>query len=259
MQRSNIGWTDYTWNPVTGCSKVSPGCKNCWAERFSHRQGWTENDWTGANSPLVVEVHEERLNDPREYTFPDGPGRVAVALMGDLFHEEVPSDFIHSVMRVVSYHPHLEFQLLTKRPERAANLGFRWPDNAIIGTTVEREEYADRIDALRDVDARQWVSFEPLIGLVGDVNLQGIDWVVVGGESAPVDERREMEHRWAEDILDQARYADVPFYFKQDSGPHAESSEVLTVHDDGVPKQVRIKEFPPVPDMVREARGDSGD
>lgn len=257
MQQSNIGWTDYTWNPVTGCSKVSEGCKNCWAERFSHRQGWTDDPWTEENARSVVTTHQSRLDEPQEYHFPDGPGRIAVALMGDLFHPQVPNDFIRDVLRVVAYMPEHEFQFLTKRPERVVELPINWPDNAIVGTTVECEDRVDRIDQLREVDARRWISFEPLIGPVGDIDLTGIDWVVVGGESGPKDERRELNHEWAESVLKQARAAEIPFYFKQDSGRFAEQSEYLTVTetDTGLPAQKKIREHPRLPESVRMARG----
>jgi len=270
MQSTNISWCDYTWNPVTGCSHAGPECWNCWAAAFTKRQAARDDapeymstkDWTQENAEEVVDVHPDRLDEPFDFGYSKGAGRVFVVSMGDLFHREVPTAFIRQVVAVARQLPEHEFIFLTKRPERAAELDVAWPDNALVGTSVGSGpggEYPDtthRIEMLRDVDARTWVSFEPLIEPVGEVALDHIDWAVVGGESASDEDRRDMEHAWAREILQQCREHDVPFHFKQSSASTNESGTLLSVknEDYGVFEQREIREFPPVPDVTQEAR-----
>ncbi len=274
MQTTNISWCDYSWNPVTGCSHAGPECWNCWAEGFMHRQAnctdapdyMTTDEWTQENAGKVVTTHEDRLDEPFDYAFPNGPGRIFTVSMGDLFHREVPDAFIRRVMAVARQFPEHEFAFLTKRPHRAGELEVDWPENAIVGTSVGSGpggDYPDtthRIDQLRDVDARRWVSFEPLIEPIGDVDLTGINWAVVGGENASDSGRREMDHAWAREILDQCREQGVAFHFKQSSAATNESGTRLTVErqygGETIYQQKKIREFPDTPDVVKQARNE---
>lgn len=261
MQPSDISWTTYTWNPVTGCSKIGPECTNCWAEAFSHRQGRTSEPWTHEHADANVTVHEDRLDEPRTYGYPDGDGFVFVVSMGDLFHRKVGVEFIERVLEVARDCPRQVFQFLTKRPDRAAELRLDWPENAWVGTSVGSGPGGDypntthRIEQLRDVDAHtRWVSFEPLVEPIGTVALDHIDWMVVGGETGPADVRREMEHAWARELLTQARQHDVAYWFKQSSGRYPETNPYLTVPRGGVDVQVELHEYPEVPEITERAR-----
>ncbi|QIO25480.1 DUF5131 family protein [Haloarcula sp. JP-L23] len=279
MQESNISWTDYTWNPVTGCSRAGPECYDsetdtlvCYAERYTREKQAAREDapeyvsdapWTQANAAEVVTTHEGRLDAPFEYHFPAGPGRVFVCSMSDLFHEQVPTAFIRQVIAVARQCPEHVWILLTKRPSRAAGLDIDWPANVWLGTSVGSGPggtYPDtthRIDELRSADAATlWVSFEPLIEPIGDVDLSGFDWAVVGGESRASEYRREMEHAWARDLLTQCREQGVRFHFKQSSAPRPGMKERLTVENEdyGVFEQRKIREYPPVPDVTERAR-----
>lgn len=263
MQTTNISWAVYTWNPPTGCSHAGPECWNCYAETFSRRQGRTDKPWTPANASENVTIHEDRLEDPFDYHWPEGPGRVFVGSMTDLFHSEIPEEFIRQVIAVTRQFPEHIWIMLTKRPERAASIDVDWPPNVWLGTSVGTGpggEYPDtthRIDALREADVEtRWASFEPLIEPVGEVDLTAFDWVVVGGESAPAEDRREMDHAWAAEILAQARRDDAAFYFKQSSGRYPKTGTRLTVKNEnhGVYEQRKIQEFPELPDVTVKAR-----
>jgi protein gp37 len=270
MQTTNISWCDYSWNPVTGCSRAGPECYNsktdtmvCYAEKFSRRQGRTESAWTVENAAANVTMHPDRLEDPDAYSFPDGPGRVFVGSMTDMFHSEVAPGFVQRVLDRCREHPRHLWIFLTKRPQNAADWRLDWPANCIVGTSVgsgpggEYPATTHRIEQLRDVDAaHRWVSFEPLIEEIGDVALDHIEWAVVGGESGSAEDRREMEHEWARDLLRQCREQDVAFYFKQSSGARPETGTRLTVENEefGVYEQKRIREFPELPAVVRDAR-----
>ncbi|WP_265109197.1 phage Gp37/Gp68 family protein [Halosolutus halophilus] len=266
MQTTNISWADYTWNPVTGCSHAGPECWNCYAESFSLRQGRTESEWTQENASENVTMHRVRLEEDLDgYTFPEGPGRVFVGSMTDMFHREVDPEFVQEVLDRVREHPQHVWIFLTKRPHHASEWRLGWPENVWLGTSVgsgpggKFPSTTHRIEQLRDVDvATKWVSFEPLIEPIGEVALDHIDWAVVGGESGAADDRREMDHAWAREILEQCREQDVAFYFKQSSGPRPEIGTRLTVKNDdwGVYEQRRIREFPPLPDVTKRARGD---
>ena len=254
MQKSNIAWTDETWNPVHGCSKVSAGCENCYAERISRQYNHTEHDWTNEHARENVTTREDKLEEPYKL---DEPSRVFVNSMSDLFHSVVPDEFIHEVFRTMRNCPEHVFQILTKRPGRAAHIELEWPENVWIGTSVEDGRVVERIDMLRKVDAyTRFISFEPLIGPVGEVDLSGIHWAIVGGESGPDAVRREMDHEWARDLYRQCQEQDVAYFFKQSSGRRPETGTRLTVENPefGVYEQREIKEMPELPEITEEAR-----
>lgn len=263
MQTTNISWADYSWNPVTGCSHAGPECWNCYAETFSLRQGRTEKEWTVENAAENVTMHPDRVSEPDTYHYPLGPGRVFVGSMTDMFHSEVDPGYVQRVLDKCREHPECLWIFLTKRPHNAADWRLDWPENTLCGTSVgsgpggRYPNTTHRIEQLRDIDAPQlWVSFEPLIEPIGDVALDHIDWAVIGGESGPDDDRRDMEHEWARDLLRQCREQDVAYFFKQSSGLRPESGARLTVENEefGVYEQRRIREFPDLPETVLEAR-----
>jgi protein gp37 len=256
MQESNIAWTDRTWNPTHGCSKVSAGCENCYAERISRQYGHTEHEWTNEHAAENVSERPDKLEEP--YAI-DEPARVFVNSMSDLFHSEISADYIREVFAVMRNCPHVIFQILTKRPGRAAHMALDWPPNVWMGTSVEDSRVADRIELLRPCDAETlFISFEPLIGPVGDVDLSGIDWAIVGGESGPDADRREMEHAWARDIRRQCERNDVAFFFKQSSARQPERGTQLTVEKEiggtTVFVQETVREMPEAHPAVERAR-----
>lgn len=206
---STIEWTEMTWNPVTGCTKLSQGCKHCYAERLAQRF-WGDRPFTD------VQVHEDRLDQPRRWR---KPRTIFVNSMSDLFHEAVPVEFIARVFEVMQDSPQHTFQVLTKRAARLAELAptLPWPENVWMGVSVEDARVVERIDLLRNVPAAiRFLSLEPLIGPLGRLQLGGIDWVIVGGESGPG--ARPMEAKWVEATLRQCRTAGVAFFFKQWGG-----------------------------------------
>ena len=213
-QGTAIEWTDTTWNPVTGCSKTSPGCANCYAERLSMRL-------QAMGSPhyrrgFEVAWHEDALEAPLHWR---KPRRVFVNSMSDLFHEDVPFEFIERVFDVMLRAEQHQFQILTKRSRLLSRYAPRliWPPNVWMGVSVESEAYAHRIDHLRSVGAViRFVSLEPLLGPVLNLDLSRIDWVIVGGESGPG--ARPMKGEWVLDIRDQCIATGVPFFFKQWGG-----------------------------------------
>ena len=213
---SDIEWTDSTWNPVTGCTKVSPGCKHCYAERLSYRLQAMGNP--SYRNGFELTTHERMLEVPLKWK---QPHRIFVNSMSDLFHEKVPRDFIQSVfdvMRLASWHT---FQVLTKRSGRLRDLSeeIDWPDNVWMGVSVENQDYTFRIGDLARTDAHvKFLSLEPLLGPLQLVDLSGIDWVIVGGESGPG--ARPMEEEWVLDIRDQCVASGVAFFFKQWGGVH---------------------------------------
>jgi protein gp37 len=207
-EKSTIEWTNATWNPVTGCTKVSPGCQHCYAETFAER-------WRGLPSHPYAQGFDmrlwpERLDLPLSWR---KPTTIFVNSMSDLFHEKVPVPFIRKVflaMERASWHT---FQILTKRSERLAELAPRrnWSPNVWMGVSIESESYLWRADNLRNVpSAVKCLSLEPLLGPLGNINLTDIDWVIVGGESGPG--ARRMEPAWATDIRDQCLAAGVSFF-----------------------------------------------
>ncbi|MFB6211576.1 MAG: DUF5131 family protein [Halobacteriales archaeon] len=248
MNETDISWADYTWNPVHGCHKVSPGCRNCYAETISRRFEHTTQPWTAEHADENVQLKEHKLDAPLA---DHEPGRVFVNSMSDLFHEEVPDSYITRVMEVIASVPEDVFIILTKRPERAAR--WEWyPENVWLGTSVESGDYTDRITAIAQSEAStKWVSFEPLIDSVGNVTdvLRVIDWVVVGGESGP--DHREMKHEWAREILWQARATETAFFFKQSAAQYPERGRELELVTG---EKRRIEQYPPLPDRTIDAR-----
>lgn len=212
--RSSIEWTQTTWNPVTGCTKVSPGCKNCYAERMARRlHSMGQRNYRNG---FCVSMHRRMLDLPLSLKKPQ---MIFVNSMSDLFHPKVPLRFIQQVLSVMNEASRHTFQILTKRSERLLGLDpdLQWGTNIWMGVSVENGDYTSRIDHLRRTHARvKFISFEPLLGQVGHPSLDGIDWVIAGGESGPF--ARPMEEEWVIDIRDQCRDADVPFFFKQWGG-----------------------------------------
>ena len=211
---SKIEWTDATWNPVTGCNKISPGCKFCYAERMAKRLKAT--GISKYRNGFAVTTHDDALDIPLRWR---KPRTIFVNSMSDLFHDEVSDGFVHDVFSVMEQAHWHRYQVLTKRPERAACLSAElpWPRQIWLGVSVESDRYLDRIDLLRECGAvTKFLSLEPLLGPLPDLNLDGIDWVIVGGESGPG--ARPMEAEWARDIQKQCADANVPFYFKQWGG-----------------------------------------
>lgn len=254
MQESAIAWTEQTWNPTHGCSKVSAGCDNCYAERISRQYGHTGHEWTNEHAAENVTERPGKLEEPYKL---DEPKRIFVNSMSDLFHSAISDEFIQDVFAVMRNCPHHIFQVLTKRPGRAAHMTVDWPPNVWLGTSVEDRRVVNRIELLADAQAETlFVSFEPLIGPVGDVDLSAIDWAIVGGESGPDDVRREMDHSWARDIYRQCRNQGVAFFFKQSSARQPERGTMLTVEneDHGVYEQREIQEMPKLHPAVTRAR-----
>ena len=204
-----IEWTEMTWNPVTGCTKLSQGCKHCYAETLAKRF-WGDRPFTD------VQLHEDRLDQPLRWR---KPRTVFVNSMSDLFHEAVPEQFIGRVFDVMAECPQHTFQILTKRADRLATIApsLVWPDNVWMGVSVEDARVMHRIDLLRNVPAAvRFLSLEPLISPLNRLELGGIDWVIVGGESGPG--ARPMRQEWVDSIFRQCRAANVAFFFKQWGG-----------------------------------------
>lgn len=217
-QATQIEWTDATWNPVTGCTKITTGCDNCYAERFSERfRGVPDHPFENG---FDLQLRPHRLQQPLSWR---QPRRIFVNSMSDLFHKEVPRDFIDSVfdtMEAANWHT---YQVLTKRSSLLNRyLRHRYgtglaPPHIWLGVSVEDEQNIVRLNHLRTAQAStKFVSFEPLLGSVGKVDLTGFHWVIVGGESGP--RARPMEEAWALEIRDMCRAAKVAFFFKQWGG-----------------------------------------
>jgi protein gp37 len=217
--KSAIEWTDATWNPVTGCTKVSPGCKHCYAERLARRLQAMGN--ARYRNGFAVTLHPDQIDLPLRWR---EPRRIFVNSMSDLFHEAVPEAFIARVFDVMVRARWHVFQVLTKRAERLAALSPRlpWPDNVWQGVSVESTRYTSRIALLQTVPATvRFLSVEPLLGPIPVLPLDGIHWVIVGGESGP--RHRPVDPTWVREIRDQCLGTRVPFFFKQWGGPTAKS------------------------------------
>jgi len=214
MAQSSIEWTEMTWNPTTGCSKISAGCKFCYAEIMSRRlQGMGIEKYKDG---FAVRIHSDALRIP--YTWKTSK-IVFVNSMSDLFHENIPLEFIQRVFDVMNDNPQHVFQILTKRAERLLKLHseLKWTHNIWMGVSVENDKVKHRIDLLGRTKAKvKFLSCEPLIGPLYDMNLKKIDWVIVGGESGH--RPRPMETDWVLDIQGQCKKADVAFFFKQWGG-----------------------------------------
>lgn len=211
---STIEWTDTTWNPLTGCTKISPGCKHCYAERMARRlKAMGQANYANG---FKLTLHEDMLDQPLSWR---KPRTVFVNSMSDLFHRDVPTEFIQRVFAVMRRASQHRFQVLTKRSKRVADLSgeIDWPENVWMGVSVENADYTFRIDHLRQTGAAvKFLSVEPLLGPLPELNLNGIDWVIVGGESGPG--ARQMASEWVTDIRNQCVAAEVPFFFKQWGG-----------------------------------------
>lgn len=213
-QKSSIEWTGSTWNPVTGCTKISPGCKNCYAERMTKRL--TAMGQPNYRNGFKLTTHDHVINLPKTWKKPQ---TIFVNSMSDLFHEDVPYDFILKVFESMQEaHWHV-FQVLTKRSKRLTELSIDlpWPKNIWMGVSVENNDFKFRIDHLGTIPSYiKFLSCEPLIGPITKMYLDGIDWVIVGGESGP--KSRPMEVEWVTDIRDQCLISETPFFFKQWGG-----------------------------------------
>lgn len=222
MSKTKIQWTERTWNPVTGCSKVSEGCRNCYAETMAKRlQGMGQQRYANAFS---LTIHPDALDEPKQVK---KPSMFFVCSMADLFHKDVPFDFVDKVMETIEACPRHTFQILTKRPERMVEYFIRrakrlhrlfdLPDNVWVGVTVESEREIPRISVLRRLlthsENIKFISCEPLLGDLGMLNLAAIDLVIVGGESGP--QARPMQKQWVLNIMRQCEEQCVNFFFKQ--------------------------------------------
>ncbi len=213
-EKSKIEWTESTWNPVTGCSKVSPGCKHCYAERMAKRlQAMGNQTYTDG---FELTLHLQMIEQPIRWK---KPRTIFVNSMSDLFHKDVPLNYIQRIFNVMHRANWHTFQILTKRSERLLELGsdLNWPPNVWMGVSIETADYLWRADHLRKVPAAvRFLSLEPLLGPLKNLDLSGIHWVIVGGESGQ--SARPMNPTWATDIHDQCIRSKVPFFFKQWGG-----------------------------------------
>ncbi len=211
---SHIEWTDATWNPVTGCTKVSPGCKHCYAERLSHRLRLMGQ--ANYRNGFKLTLQPQMLDLPLRWKTPK---RIFVNSMSDLFHKDVPTDYIKRVFDAMKRAHWHQYQVLTKRSERVLELSneLEWSPQIWMGVSVENDKYKHRIDDLRQTGAHvKFLSLEPLLGSLGKLNLCGIDWAIVGGESGPG--ARLLNAEWVTEIRDQCLRSGVAFFFKQWGG-----------------------------------------
>jgi len=237
--RSNIEWTEMTWNPVTGCTKISQGCKRCYAERMAKRL--TAMGSERYRNGFKVTLHPDLLEVPRRWR---QPRVVFVNSMSDLFHEDIPLEYIQRVFATMRECPQHTFQVLTKRSERLAGIAAQisWPRNVWMGVSVEDARVLSRIHDLRTVPAAvRFLSLEPLIGPLDELPLEGIHWVIVGGESGP--RARPMRREWVDSIHRQCRGARVPFFFKQWGG----------VRKDLAGRELHGRTFDEMPQPLRRA------
>jgi protein gp37 len=221
--KSAIEWTDATWNPITGCDRVSPGCDNCYALRLAKRlkamgqpKYQRDGDSRTSGPGFRLTLHPDTLGLPRTWR---SPRRVFVDSMSDLFHPQVPDEFIMRTFETMADTDRHQYQVLTKRPRRAAAMAERlvWGDNVWLGTSIESDEYTSRAEDLRRVPASvRFLSLEPLLGPVPGLDLTGIDWVIVGGESGP--RARPMDPSWVVQIRDRCHSEGVAFFLKQWGG-----------------------------------------
>lgn len=213
-QGTSSEWTESTWNPVTGCSKISPGCKHCYAERMANRL--EAMGMQKYRNGFKVTLHPNLISEPLSWK---KPRRVFVNSMSDLFHDDVPVSFIKQVFEAMNVSRQHQFQILTKRAERLAQIAqdLKWTDNIWMGVTVENADYLHRIKSLKQTKAKvKFLSIEPLLGPLGKFDLKGLDWIIVGGESGPY--ARPIEEKWVVEIRNQCVQTDTPFFFKQWGG-----------------------------------------
>ncbi|MEJ2658568.1 MAG: phage Gp37/Gp68 family protein [Desulfobacterales bacterium] len=211
---SAIEWTESTWNPTTGCTKISEGCNNCYAERMSRRlKAMGQNNYRNG---FKLTPHDSALEIPLLWKKPQ---LIFVDSMSDLFHEDVPVEFIYKVFKTMHKADWHIFQILTKRPERLAKLDktLKWSDNIWMGVTVENNDYINRINVLKNISSKiKFISFEPLLGPIKFNKYDRIDWIIVGGESGPG--ARKIEKDWVIDIRNNCIENRIPFFFKQWGG-----------------------------------------
>lgn len=271
-QTTKIEWTDVSWNPVHGCSRVSTGCKNCYAETLSLRYGQTKVPWTARNAEQNVMLKPHKLREPLSKAGPwKNPCRVFVNSMSDLFHEQIPDGYIAQVFGVMESAPQHTFQVLTKRPERMRDLMLKWylpsacdpPANVWLGVSIENRKWVGRADVLRETPAAvRFISAEPLLGpliaqggtfhsrddtggfvwrwrdgYVGpELSLRDIDWLIVGGESGSG--HRPFDPQWARDLRDACAASGTAYFHKQNGG-HRPGTAL-----EDLPEDLRIREFP---------------
>lgn len=222
MNKTKIQWTEMTWNPITGCTKISDGCLNCYAARMAKRLKAMGNP--RYLNEFEVTVHKDLLEVPLDIK---QPKMIFVNSMSDLFHKDVPDAIIVKVFETMNKAHWHTFQVLTKRPERVLAMDqaglLKWSPNIWMGTTVENDKYIDRIDKLRETKANiKFLSCEPLLGSLKDISLEKIDWVIVGGESGP--KSREIKKEWVLELKDLCEKDRVAFFFKQWGGINKKKS-----------------------------------
>ena len=222
MNKTKIQWTEMTWNPITGCTKISDGCQNCYAARMAKRLKAMGNP--RYINEFEVTVHKDLLEVPLDIK---QPKMIFVNSMSDLFHKDVPDDIIIKVFETMNKAHWHTFQVLTKRPERVLAMDqdglLKWSSNIWMGTTVENDKYIDRIDKLRKTKANiKFLSCEPLLGSLKDISLEEIDWVIVGGESGP--KSREIKKEWVLELKELCEKYGVAFFFKQWGGINKKKS-----------------------------------
>ena len=223
---TKIEWTDQTWNPTVGCTPVSPGCDNCYAKAMHRRlRGmWSEKYLGLFNVPRYWPNELQRK-------FPKKSKKIFINSMGDLFHNEIPETFVYMILEIIEKNPQHTFQILTKRPQNIPAI--KWPDNVWIGVTIESKEYLPRLNWLKIINAKtKFISFEPLLDDIGIIDLEGIDWVIIGAETGP--HARFMSIGWVRSIMIQSYMLGVPFFFKKVS------------KGDIIPNDLNVKEFPNV-------------
>lgn len=242
MADTAIEWSDKVWNPTTGCDRTSTGCDNCYALTLANRlkamgspKYQNDGDPGTSGRGFGLTIHPAALDTPRAWK---APRRIFVNSMSDLFHPDVPEAFITAVLTTVRETPQHDYQMLTKRSKRLAQLGRRldWPGNCWVGVSIESDKYSFRANDLRRVGAAvRFLSLEPLLGPLPSLDLTGIDWVIVGGESGV--SARAMDADWVRDIRDACLLAGVPFFFKQWGGrtPKASGRELDGQHWDEMP------------------------
>jgi protein gp37 len=217
--RSKIEWTEATWNPVTGCDKVSPGCAHCYAETFAKRfEGVPGHPY---EQGFALTLWPERLDIPLRWK---RPRMVFVNSMSDLFHERIPDEYVAEVFEVMSEASQHTFQVLTKRHERLAKLApvLPWPHNVWMGVTIENRRFVHRADHLREVPAAvRFISAEPLLGRLEGLDLDGIHWLIAGGESGP--RHRSVKEEWLTELRDRCENEGVAYFFKQWGGARSKS------------------------------------
>ena len=214
MSKSKIEWTESTWNPISGCTKISSGCENCYAERMAKRL--QAMGTKGYEDGFKVTLHPESLEKPLKMKKPQ---MIFVNSMSDIFHKDIEDEYIIKIFEVMNRASWHTFQVLTKRPERLEQIAdkLNWTDNIWMGVTVEANDYVKRVDYLRNIDAKvKFLSVEPLIASVDNIDYTSIDWVIVGGESGYG--CREIKEEWVIEVKEKCNKRNIPFFFKQWGG-----------------------------------------